>query len=436
MSAITSNFPNYPVTEPTSALDFDDLITEVAYKLGLAYYGSDGTEQPQVPIDNHDLILCQRIVNKGIRQFINDGPKPNGWKWLNRIAQVDLWPTITFDTTNSINVSATYDSTTELATLTLTVPATNTSNPFEPYPSFFQSMELRPFWIGGNPPANTPGFNTTVDEFPVSTQQGTEVSIINYLGPNQLQVIATPQSIVPVTVGSFTAGTLLTTANIPAYIQAFNLLVAGNYTIGWSMPSQGDFTLPSDFGGQYTGEITFVANTNRGMILHWCGEASIRSRRQNYNIETGTPYECAVRLIPTPTYTQIQYKPPRQRWELMTWRIPNEFLSILFPYILHFDYLVNGTDVQPAPFSFDETVKACCLAVAEKEVEDTTDGPDWKYYYSQALPQAWAVDARSTPKALGYFGNPSAGGSKVPVIKNFRDFWYQRPTVGVNTTVS
>lgn len=432
MSAITSNFPNYPITEPTSALTFNDLVVEVAQKLGMAYYGSDGAQEAEAPIDNADLILCKRIVNKAIRQVINDGPLPAGWKWLNRIAQVDLWPFIAFDTTNSIHVSATYDSGTELATLTLTVPATNTSNPFVPYPSFFASMELRPMWVGGNPPANTPGFSVTASNTPISTQQGTQVSIINYLGPNQVTVIATPASIVPTTVGAFTKGHVLLTSEIPAYIQAYNKLVSSLYTIGYSMPSQGDFTLPADFGGQYTGEITFIASTNRGTILHWTGESSIRSRRQNYNIETGTPYECAVRLIPTPTYAQIQYKPPRQRWELITWRIPSEFLSVIFSYILHFDNLVATTDVQPAPFAFDEAIKACCLAVAEKEVEDTLDGPDWKYYYTQALPQAKAVDARSTPKALGYCGNPSAAGSKMSVIQDFRSRWYQRPNVIFN----
>jgi hypothetical protein len=99
--------PSYPILEPTSALTFNDLVTEVSYKIGCSYYGSDGTGAPQAPIDAHDLALCQRIVNKAVRKMINDGPRPNGWRWLNVIAQVDLWPQISYDPTGSTFVSLT-----------------------------------------------------------------------------------------------------------------------------------------------------------------------------------------------------------------------------------------------------------------------------------------------------------------------------------------
>src|ERR1700744_5506065 len=91
--------PTYPTTEPSSVLAFQDLILEVAYKIGVAYYGSDGQGVPQIPVDAHDLYICKEIVNKAIRMFINDGPKPNGWKWLNPIAQIDFWPMIAADPT-------------------------------------------------------------------------------------------------------------------------------------------------------------------------------------------------------------------------------------------------------------------------------------------------------------------------------------------------
>jgi hypothetical protein len=68
--------------------------------------------------------------------------------------------------------------------------------------------------------------------------------------------------------------------------------------------------------------------------------------------------------------------------------------------------------------------------VAEKEVEDTTQGVDWTYYHGMALPAAWELDMRSAPKKLGYFSNPTSEGPAQP-IKAFRDFWYQRPVVNV-----
>lgn len=393
----------YPITEPTSALTFADLITEVAYKIGCADYGSTGTGAPSIPTDPHDLILCQRIVNKAIRMFINDGPKPSGWRWLNQIAQVDFWPMIAADKSSTTYVSFTstnYNSTTNLTTLTLHTPSTVVQlTPTSTGISFLPSMELRNIYLGGNPPASTSSFFQPAG-VPLVSTTGTPWTIVNYLSPTQIQVNGNPSSTSTLSHGS---------------------------TI-FSMVPVGDYTLPANFSGAYSGEITYVQNTNRGMILRWTNESSIRSRRSNYNFESGTPYECAIRLIPRPTLNDLSYEPQRRRYELMAWRIPSEFLSVIFPFTLGFNSLVNNTDVPPSPFSFDETLKAACLAVCEKEVEDTF-GPDWQYYTTSALPKAWDIDARSAPKALGYFSNPTAGSSAFPAIKAFRDYFYQRPTV-------
>ena len=396
---------SYPTVEP-SVLTFQDLITEVAYKLGIASYGTTGTDAPSIPTDTHDLTMCKRIVNKAIRMFIHDGPKPNGWKWLNPIAQVDLWPQINADTTGSTYVTSTaYNSSTKLTTLLLTTPAPVASTSTNT-PTFYPSMELRQIWLGGNPPSFTPGWNTPTIGTPAPST-GTPFVVAAYLAPNQIQIYG---QLDPASTGNLT----------------------------FSMVSLGDYTLPSNFGGQYLGEITYVQNTNRGMILRWTSEASIRSRRQNYNIESGTPYEAAVRLIPTPQYSQLHQTPsastmtfPRWRWELMTWRIPSEFLHVIFPYTLHFQDLTAMTDLTPAPFGHDESILAACKAVAEKEAEDTIGGPDWSYYREICLPNSYRIDAMSAPKALGYFGNPTARKNSVPAIRTFRDFWYQRPTVPV-----
>lgn len=341
--------------ENTSVLAFQDLILAVAYKLGFAYYGSDGQGVPQIPTDAHDLFVCKDIVNKAIRMFINDAPQ-NGWRWLRPVAQLDLWPSIANNPANAIT-TAVYNSGTQLTTLTI------------PTAAFFPSMELRPIVF-----ADT------------------------------------------------------TSATIVSYLSATSITVQGDFHLKasqqWSVTTTGDYTLPSTFGGQFIGHPTFVAGTNRGMTLHWVEESWIRERRSNQNQETGTPYSMAVRIMNTGS--------PRRRWEMMFYRMPGEYLSVLFPYILHFDYLVNLTDVQPAPFGHDETVKAACLAVAEKEVEDTTDGPDWNYYRSVCLANSYRVDALSAPKNLGYCGNPSAARLSVPPIREWRDNFYQRPTVPFN----
>ena len=415
----------YPITEPTSALNFSQLVTEIAYKINVAYYGATGQGAPQAPIDPHDLALCQNIVNKGIRMFISDGPAPNGWKWLKPVAQVDLWPVISADqvlgTTSWVSSTA-YDSVNNLTTLTLSynpdVPASTIGAASTgAAPLFYPSMELRQIYLGGNPPANTPGWFLPNNSSSTSTSTiGVPYTIVNYLSPTQIQVFGST-----------------------GYTGLSSSLWNGASTT-WAIVGNGDYTLPADFGGQYAGAITFIQNTNRGMILQWTGEENIRMRRQNYNQETGTPYWAAVRLMPTPsvfgsTSSYQGYYPQRRRWELMTWRISNEYLHILFPYVLSFNNLVNSTDVPPCPFAFDEALKAACFAVAEKEVEDTIQGPDWQYYRTIALPNAHRIDAMSSPKKLGYCGNPTSyqtGWGQI--VETFRGLDYQRPTVGVNPT--
>lgn len=80
------------MSEPTSAMTYNDLILEVAKKLGVAYYGAAGDEAAQIPVDAHDLDECQTIVNNAIRLFISDAP-PQGWRWMRRLDTVVLWAT-------------------------------------------------------------------------------------------------------------------------------------------------------------------------------------------------------------------------------------------------------------------------------------------------------------------------------------------------------
>jgi hypothetical protein len=525
--------PSYPILEPTSAMTFNDLILEVAYKIGCSYYGADGTGAPQIPVDDHDLALCQGIVNKAIRKFINDGPKGAGWRWLNVVAQVDLWPQISYDPTGNTFVALTYNPTVGGVTYTGCTLLTLQTPPAPPYgtdaypnggppqpnplptppfgytdgdtsyvPRFLASMELRQIWLNGNPPPTTPGWYLPIDEDFTGDLIGQPFTVLRYISPTQLIVDgnATAPTVTVATntitispfattgdgaiVVSFTTAklgtvvansfqvndsagdmegkfnasnvlgtngcTVVSSNNGYLYTLTFNAALgpvymnlvsaslnttgSGQLSAPFSFACSGDYTLPANFGGQYTGQITYVANTNRGMVLQWTSEYAIRSRRQNYNIESGTPYEAAVRLMPTPSYQPLTNSAglmlPRHRWELMTWRISSEFLSVLFPYTLSFNTLLLLTDIPPSPLGFDETLLACCRAVAEKEVEDTTQGVDWTYYHSMALPAAWELDMRSAPKKLGYFSNPTSEGPANP-IQAFRDIWYQRPTVPV-----
>lgn len=208
---------------------------------------------------------------------------------------------------------------------------------------------------------------------------------------------------------------------IERYVSATSVVVSGSNVAAlnkaWSIESGGNFTLPQTFGGQFVGEPTYAANTNHSVSLEWSDESTIRQWRADVTVETGTPNLLAVRVMDTGS--------PRRRWELLSYTAPDEDLTVEFPYVLHFDSLVNLTDVHPAPFGHDETVKAACDAVCEKDVEHAL-GVAWGYYKESALPNSYRVDAMSAPKKL----QPRNGGASS--IQDFRNNWYQRPTVTFN----
>lgn len=338
--------------EPTSTLTFGDLILEVARKLGYAYYGENGDEALQVPVDPHDLAECKRHVNNGIRMFVTDGPAPNGWRWARPVSQIDIWGDLEVGSGSVVTGSPVSDGKT-LLTDTLGL--------------FLPTMELKDITITG------------VGTF----------TIAEFISPTQVKVT-----------GDASAAAAAT----------------------WAMTSGGTFTLPATFGGDYVGEITYAANTNQGVNIDWVNESIIRDVREDVTDETGDPYWAAIR--------PILRGDPRRRWELVLYPSPDENMSILFPFNIHFDRLLNLSETHPAPFSHDETVKAACLAAAERDQEDAF-GPDTQYYRQVCLPNSYRIDAMSAPKRLGYFGNPVTAG-RSNLIQTFRAELYQRPDVTFN----
>lgn len=72
---------------PTGGLRFDQILIRVAEYLGIADYSSAGTGAAAIPSDVHDLDLCKRLVNDGIRMFLSDNPK---WYWTRKIHSMTI----------------------------------------------------------------------------------------------------------------------------------------------------------------------------------------------------------------------------------------------------------------------------------------------------------------------------------------------------------
>lgn len=194
---------------------------------------------------------------------------------------------------------------------------------------------------------------------------------------------------------------------IQNYVSPTSVIISGSHTASlgktWSMTADGNYTMPQSFAGQYLGGLAYTAGTNKGIGTEWVDESIIRRWRSDVNDDTGTPYQFSLRVMGVGT--------PRRRWELMAFPKPDEDLSVEFPAMLGFDSLVNLTDVPPAPFAHDDTIKAACLAGCEKD--DGTLGVEWDYFTKVALGSSFQIDAMSAPNTLGYFWNPTSSGGRV-----------------------
>jgi len=79
------------MAEPTGALTTEELLLRVAEKMSMASYDSNGLEY--VTTDQYQLNTFLRIINNGIRMFMNTPPKPSGkWNWMKRDATVLFVP--------------------------------------------------------------------------------------------------------------------------------------------------------------------------------------------------------------------------------------------------------------------------------------------------------------------------------------------------------
>lgn len=58
------------MADPTLGLTYNDMRIRVAEFLAIAYYGVNGDEAAQLPVDAHDLELVSRLVNDGYRRFM------------------------------------------------------------------------------------------------------------------------------------------------------------------------------------------------------------------------------------------------------------------------------------------------------------------------------------------------------------------------------
>uniref|UniRef100_A0A6M3KYY5 Uncharacterized protein n=1 Tax=viral metagenome TaxID=1070528 RepID=A0A6M3KYY5_9ZZZZ len=390
------------MAEPTSALSYRELITEVARVAGCAYYGTTGLLPAMPPIDNNAFDEIRGIVNRGIKMFIANAPI-NGWKWRHRKMSVTFAPSFTGTATAGGATSLTDDD----------IAGDYTDDYF------------LGFTIG-----ITAG--TGIDETAVIT---------GYTGLT----------------GRFNF-TALSGGSTPDTTSQYR--ISRSTAVVTSDPAR--YQLDEDFGAVES-QIKYAANSNRGNKIQWCDESTIRALRAIV-VQTGTPKLAAIRpygtrrfemiVDPTPTAADIvefMYKVIFDKLDGETgiatggstttlvdsnqaYRYADDHflgwtLTILagtgagestvltgstsssgtFTFALNAITTPDATSVymvepasnlHPAGIEFDDVILAACRATAQMELEDA-EGDNWiQYYYNSALPSAHKIDAKLSPRRL------------------------------------
>jgi len=413
------------MSEPTSALTFRQLITRVARKSGMAYYGSSGTDEALPPIDKADLELLKDVVNDGIRMFIADGPS-EGWRWTRRIMSVTLATT---------RVTGTVDSATDTTLVDATLSAT--------YDSDDDLNDWYCYILTG-------------------TGKGSYAKITDY---------------------TTATGTCTVADWLDKYGNAggTNPATGDTFAITNVETVEGDkarYPLNENFSGEYSGDITYEASSAHSTQIRWVHESVIRQRR-SCSVSSGFPKLAAIRPL---EYTDENLGPTR-RWELFIDPQSNSAEVLEFPYELMFDkldcecgvvdsatdttivdatrgeaddyfngwvitiiagtgkgsyaavtdytaatgtftvadwlkpsgaaggtnpgansiyYVEPANNKHPAGVRFDHAILAAVMAQAEMDIEDMVESAGFiEKYVQKALPMAHLKDSRTGPRRLG-----------------------------------
>lgn len=414
------------MAEPTSKYSLYALLVRVAVEMSIAYYGSSGDERAMPPIDAHNLDICKKVVEDGIKKFVADAPK-KGWRWMRRLLSITL---------TAIETTGTVDS---ASTTTLVDDALATT-----YPS---NDEINNYYV----------------YITAGTAKGSYAQITDYAGAT----------------GSITVTEWLnengnTGGTTPAASDSYS--ITGVETVNGD---KARYPLPENFGGEADGPISYMKDTNHASIIRWASESLIRQKRA-VTVTTAYPLLAAIRPL-EPVNSSPSAK---RRFELILDPSPNAADTLEFPYTLFFDELLceagdassastttlvdstfanlypddyfngwviriisgtgknsyatvtdytgstatftvadwldisggaGGTDpaassvyyvepannLHPAGFRFDWAILTACLSEAEMQSEEQASQRWLQEYMQKSLPKAFEIDNRSAPRRLG-----------------------------------
>jgi len=126
-----------------------------------------------------------------------------------------------------------------------------------------------------------------------------------------------------------------------------------------------DQDMPSDFGRLIGAGLTYDTDAQRPMVLADVGEGKIRRLRMTKE-ESGKPRVAGLRRKTTDGENA-------QGWEIMWYPTPDDTYTLWYRYEALVQALSNGAPYALGGIKYAETLKASCIAIADKKVNDSSD---------------------------------------------------------------
>ncbi len=408
--------------EPTSALVFEDLLTEMAELVGVADYNSTSGEAIH-PNNKGDINKLKRVANNGIRRFISEAP-PLGWNWAKRIMSIHLKisssgtatggsATTLEDTDLDGDYADDYynglileiDGGTGIGETALITDYAGTTAVFT-----FAALS------GGSTPDTTTtyriGHRYALDQT-FGGQPDGEITYLRGSGVGPIEWIN--ESALREWRESFTAGGNPHQAAIRPYgVRRFELIV---------YPDPGSAKVIQFPYTYYFGKLDILTGTTTAAGAATTLTDTGRKEPNDYfntnwiiEITQGTG-KGSYAVVSTAAGSFVK---ATGVFTVAAWLDIDGTSTGTTPASGDTYRLLPVNNLQPAGFAFDNVIRLVCMAAAEAELDDAPN--IWEGKYLQALGNAFKIDARLAPRTVGNFGGK--GGAPYSALVRRRYYSY------------
>lgn len=158
--------------------------------------------------------------------------------------------------------------------------------------------------------------------------------------------------------------------------------------------------LPDDFGG-IEGRVTIsISGSSMWSPIKIDGIGTVQNLFAAYPEQTGNPRVGAIEPLKGTGLAS------GQRFRLAIFPIADQDYTLQFTYYVLPSALDGSRPYCYGGAAHTETILASCKAAAERDLDDMSDGPQYRHFM-ECLAASIAVDRRFRPQSLGYNGDRS-----------------------------